>query len=285
MTTLDTSRTDQAVPAAGARTELTFTRAALGDGTERVAVRRDGRTVLTCLATRKHGSTWFVTECLPQRRDPGPATSLLAVCDHLAAESGATDVVTISPEFWGPRLAASGARTLQRIIPMTLRLDADLLLLHARSLPGLGRLAPLDTSPDAPARLARLATDDEREGDLRLWRETFRGDYGPVITQASLQVEPGTGPSAAIAITEYRGSPLISHIVTAAAERGSGRGKALLVESLRRLSDAGYAGCHLNVVADNWIAHRLYRSIGFTQAGAELVASWVSPGVPGDEQR
>jgi GNAT superfamily N-acetyltransferase len=285
MTPFDGERADQAeaVPAASARAELTFTRAAHGDGTERVLLRRDGRTVFACLATHRDDSTWFVTECLPRRRDPGSAALLLAVCDHLAAESGATDVVTISPGFWGPQLAASGARTLQRIIPMRLPLDEDLLLLHARPLPGPDRLAPLDMSADAPARLAQLAADDQREGDLIVWREIFCGVYGPVITEASLQVSRGAEPSAAIAITEYLGNPLIAHLVTAAAERGSGLGKALLVESLRRLSDGGYVECHLNVVADNWIAHRLYRSIGFTQAGPELLASWVSREVPGDE--
>lgn len=283
MTPLDSKLADhaEAMPAAGKA--LTFTRAAYWDGTERVLLRRDGRAVFACLVTRRHGSTWFVTECLPQRRDPGSAALLLAVRDHLATESGATDVVTIGPGFWGPQLAASGARALQRIIPMRLRLDEDLLLLHARSRPGPGQLAPLDTSAEAPARLAQLSADDQREGDLIVWRETLCGVYGPVITESSLQVRRGAELSAAIAITEYLGSPLIAHLVTAAAERGRGLGKALLVESLRRLAGCGYAECHLNVVADNWTACRLYRSIGFTQAGPELLASWFSREVPGDE--
>jgi len=288
MTLIDAGRTEQAeaVPAASARTDLTFTRAAHGDGTERVLLRRDGRTVFSCLATRRHDSTWFVTECLPRRRDAKSAALLLAVCDHLAADSGSTDVVTISPEFWGPQLAASGARPLQRIIPMRLPLDEDLLLLHGRALPGPGRLVPLDMSDGALARLAQLSADDQREGDLIVWQETLDGVYGPVIAEASLQVGPGAELTAAIAITEYRGKPLIAHLVTAAAERGGGLGKALLVESLRRLSCSGYVECHLNVVADNWIARRLYRSIGFIQAGPELLASWVSRGkVSGDEPR
>jgi GNAT superfamily N-acetyltransferase len=209
---------------------------------------------------------------------------LLAVCDHLAAESGAAGIVTISPAFWEPQLAASGARTLRRIIPMSLRLDEDLLLIHASSLPRVDRLASLDMPADAPARLARLAADDQRDGDLIVWQEIFAGVYGPVITEASLQVSGGAETSAAIAVTEYLGCPLIAHLVTRAAERGGGLGKALLVESLRRLSDSGYAECHLNVLADNWIAHRLYRSIGFIQAGPELVASRVG-GEAADDER
>ncbi|HEY1617365.1 MAG TPA: GNAT family N-acetyltransferase [Streptosporangiaceae bacterium] len=283
MTPPDSTLADHAEAMSAARTALTFTRAAHWDGTEQVLLHRDGRTVFACLVTRRHGSTWFVTECLPQRRDPGSAALLLAVRDRLATESGATDVVTISPGFWGPQLAAGGARTLQRIIPMRLRLDEDLLLLHARSLPAPVQFAPLDTSAEAPARLARMSADDQREGDLIVWREALCGVYGPVITESSLQVRREAELSAAIAITEYLGSPLIAHFVTAAAERGRGRGKALLVESLRRLADCGYAECHLNVVADNWIAHRLYRSIGFTQVGPELLASWFAQGVPGDE--
>jgi GNAT superfamily N-acetyltransferase len=284
MTTIDGRRADQAAPTASDLTALAITRAVHGDGTERVLLRRDGRTVFACLATRRQGSTWFVTECLPQRRDPGAADLLLAVCDHLAAESGATDVVTISPGFWGPRLAASGAQTLQRIIPMRLRLDQDLLSLHASSLVGADQFAPLDSSADASERLTELSADDEREGDLIVWQETLRGVYGPVITEASLQVGRGAKVRAAVAITEYLGNPLIAHLVTAAAERGGGLGRALLVESLRRLSDCGYVDCHLNVVADNWVAHRLYRSIGFIQVGPELLASWISRQGPGNER-
>lgn len=287
MTPFNGTRADLAetAPAVSARAGLTFTRVAYWDGTERVLLRRDGQTVFTCLATHRHDSTWFVTECLPQRRDPGSAALLLAACDHLATGSGATNVVTISPGFWEPQLAASGAQTLRRIIPMRLQLNEDLLLLHARSLPSLDRLALLDMSADAPARLAQLSAAEQREGDLNVWQEIFRGDYGPVITEASLQAGQGAEPSAAIAITEYLGNPLIAHLVTAVAERGGGLGKALLVESLRRLSDCGYVQCHLNVLADNWIAHRLYRSIGFTQAGPELMASWVPRKVPGDERK
>jgi GNAT superfamily N-acetyltransferase len=291
MTSFDRERAGQAeaVPAVSAQTALTLTKVAYWDDTERVLLRRDGRTVFTCLATHRPDSTWFVTECLPQRRDPGSAALLLTVCDHLAAESGEAGVVTISPGFWGPQLVASGAHALQRIISMRLQLDEDLLLLHARSLSGLDGLAPLDMSADAPARLARLSADEQREDDLVMWRDTFSGVYGPVIAEASLQAGKGTEPSAAIAISEHLGTPLIAHIVTAVAERGAGLGKALLVESLRRLSDCGYVQCYLNVLADNWIAYRLYRSIGFTQAGPELRASWVPSGfhrkVPGDERQ
>jgi len=82
----------------------------------------------------------------------------------------------------------------------------------------------------------------------------------------------------ATAITEYHGEPLVAHLVTTAELRGSGLGRAALIESLTRLSDAGYADCHLNVLEVNWVARRLYRSVGFVQDRPTLRASRIGPG-------
>lgn len=257
------------------RDGLTIDIVAHWDDTYRVLVRRRDKTVFSCSVTSRQRPLWFITEFLPQRRDPELASILLSLCDHLATECGATQFVAINPASWEEYLADSGATLLQRIVPMWMLLDADLLLMHSRPLPRAYRITPLRVSVDEPTTLAQLSTDTERESDLCVWRDTLSGVYGPIISNASLQIIKGAVLCAAIAITEHHGAPLVSHFVIAATERSNGLGRALLIESLKRLSDLGYADCYLHVVEDNWIAHRLYRSIGFIQIRPTLRVSHI----------
>jgi hypothetical protein len=238
----------------------------------RVLVRRGTSTVLTCTATPRAGGLWIVNECLPRRRDPGLAALLVDVCDRLVADHGATQVVTLVPAFWDDELSAGGATLLQRIVPMWLPLDEDLLRMRSQPLPKALQLAPLTVSPETPRVLSALSDEPDQGGDLRLWQEICGGDFGPVIPDASRCVVEGDTVRAAIAVTEYHAAPLIAHLVTATDQRGSGLGRSLLVESLIGLARSGYVDCHLNVVEDNWVAHRLYRSIGFLPAGPTLRA-------------
>jgi ribosomal protein S18 acetylase RimI-like enzyme len=260
---------DKRVEDAGAvppgREDLTIAIVAHWDNTRRVLVRRRDKTVFSCLITQRQGQLWYITDFLPQRRDPELASMLLTLCDHLAIECGARQFITINPASWDEYLADAGARLLQRIVPMWTALDADLLLMHTKPLPSGYRITPLEVSIDELATLTQLSTDAERENDLRVWRDTFSGGYGPVDSDASLQIVNDSRLCAAITITEHAGAPLISHLVVAATERGHGLGSALLVEGLKQLSASGYVDCYLNVEEENWIAQRLYRSIGFIQ--------------------
>jgi GNAT superfamily N-acetyltransferase len=260
----------------GARNDLTIDIVAHWDESRRVLVRQRGETVFMCSATPRKQPLWLVTECVPQRRGPELASMLFAVCDRLAAERGASQILAISPASWDEHLAAGGARLLRRVVPMCMRLDEDLLLMHSRPLPRAHQIVPLEPPFEEPVTLARLSIETERESDLRVWRDVFCGDYGPVIPEATLQVVRGSTLCAAIATTEYHGAPLVAHFVTAATERGNGLGRALLVESLKRLSDSGYVDCHLNVMEDNWVAHRLYRSMGFIQVRPTLRVSHIA---------
>ncbi|WP_439658464.1 GNAT family N-acetyltransferase [Lentzea sp. HUAS TT2] len=244
-------------------------------GGRRVHARREGRTVFTCsVMPQEHA--WFVTDCLPQRRDPEPAALLRAVCAHLAAEHGMTEIVALHPEFWDDDMSEGGAVLLQRIVPMWLPLDDDLLVLHSRDLPGTHHFTPLDPRFHEPALLAGLSTEADRAGDRRVWQDALSGVLGPIIREASLVVVRGSVPRAAIAVSEFQGAPLVAHLVIAESERGNGLGRALLVESLRGLARSGYTDCHLNVLHENWVAHRLYRSVGFIQNRPTLRASHLS---------
>ena len=234
--------TEDRRPAAGGGADggLTIELSPYAEEVSRALVRRHGRAVFSCLVTRQP-PVWLVTECRPQRRGGEPAALLLAVCDYLSADLGADHIVTISPAFWTEELAAAGAALLQRIIPMWLPLDPDLLRMHSRPTPAGWRVTPLDPAVDDPATLAGLSTDQDRDGDLRVWRETFAGDCGPIIPTATVRIEDGLG-------------------------------RAVLLAGLSGLCGSGYLDCRLNVVEDNWTAHRLYRSVGFVQSGPTLQA-------------
>lgn len=230
-------------------------------GDRRARVRWGDRTALACTITPRQDA-WYVTDCLPHRRDPRLAAALLEVCSWLITHHGAPDVIAIHPEFW----ELPGATLLQRMLPMWLGLDDDVLQMHTKRLPDGYRFAPLDPAP--------LGDED----DLRVWRDSWSGTFGPLVEDASLMITAGQDVRAAVAVTEYHGAPLIGHLLVAEAERGTGLGRALLVESLKGLSRAGYVDCHLNVLEDNWVAYRLYRSVGFVRHQPTLQVSHLSGG-------
>lgn len=240
--------------------------------TFRVLARCDGRVVFECIVTPRSSGPWLLTEALPRRRAPEPVSSLLAVCDWLAGERGADRVVAIVPAFWDEDLSAAGAGLLQRIVPMRLPLDEDLLQMRVRPLPETVRFASLEVSPG----MLDLSAGLPAGANPQTWGEICAGEYGSLIAGASLSVTEESALCAAIAVTEYRGGPLVADLVTAAARRERGLGRALLLQSMRRLCGAGYVDCHLNVVEDNWVARRLYRSVGFIQSGPVLRASYLA---------
>ncbi|MDX8142142.1 GNAT family N-acetyltransferase [Lentzea sp. BCCO 10_0061] len=222
----------------------------------RVITKRNGETVFQCVVRPAEGLT-YVTECLPQRDDPASVEHLAEVLVYLRG-LGMNDIVAVHPEFWDV-----GGTDCGRIVPMWLKLDSEMIASFERALPVGYRVAPFTTE---------LPGDDHDRG---VFAEIVSGQYGPLVDEASLRiVEDGT--KGAIAVTEDRGVPLIGHLVVESGQRGAGLGKTLLVRSMLALASAGYADCRLNVMAENFTARRLYRSIGFGQDRATLKASRVT---------
>ncbi len=227
----------------------------------RVVASRDGETVFSCVLRPAPG-LWYVTDCLPQRDNPTAAADLSRVCSFLAAEHGITDIVAVHPDFWDV-----GGVDCGTIVPMWLRLDSDLISSFERALPIGYRIEPL-----------KVSALPGSQHDHQVWDEVLSGQYGPLVPAASLRIVADGATRGAIAVTVDRGVPLIGHLVVEPAERGGGLGRALLVRSVLGLAQAGYTDCRLNVMADNFAARRLYRSIGFVQDRATLRASRVSHG-------
>ncbi|GAB2838404.1 GNAT family N-acetyltransferase [Lentzea nigeriaca] len=223
----------------------------------RVVASRHGETVFECVVRPAQG-LWYVTECLPQRDDPATTDHLVRVLGYLK-EQGIGDVIVLHPEFWDV-----GGTDCGRIVPMWLRLDADMIASFERVLPVGYAVEPF--SGDLPGE----------PHDLSVFAELTSNQYGPIIPEASLRIVADGSTRGAIAVTEDRGVPLVGHLVVEPAERGGGLGRTLLVRGMLGLANAGYVDCRLNVMADNFAARRLYRSIGFVQDRATLRASRVT---------
>lgn len=221
-----------------------------------------GVTVFSGVVERSNPGCYVVHECLPERVNPCSFTILAAVARRIRAELGAVQVAVIHPAGWDDQLAAHGVRALHRMAQLGLLLDEDHLQAHSRPLPAGFQVAALGTASEA--ELAELSPESDRENDLAVWRDVLSGNYGPVIDDASVVIRVGSGVSAAVAVSEHRGRPLIGHCVVGNGQRGLGLGRAVLVHALLRLAAAGYGECRLHVVEDNWVAQRLYRSVGFT---------------------
>jgi GNAT superfamily N-acetyltransferase len=258
----------QAEPEAGVTVELIawrphswLIRAAAADGLQ-----------LTCVVTRPDPGSLLLHDFLPQRRDRRLAGIMLSAATYAGAELGSTDVYAIHPAAWDDHLREMGTVALHRMAHLGLLLDDELLHAHHRPLPDGYQTVPLrEVSEQALAELSGAAPD------LAVWRELLSGCYGSVIDDASIAISDGSGICVAIGISEHLGTPLIGHCVSSLRQRGLGLGRMVLVESLRRLAMVGYSECDLHVVEDNWIARRLYRSVGFESRRAPLRVSRVLP--------
>jgi ribosomal protein S18 acetylase RimI-like enzyme len=227
---------------------------------------------LTCVVTRPNSDSLLLHEFLPQCRDQRLAGIMLSAAACAGARLGSTEVYAVHPAAWDDHLRDTGVVTLHRMAHLGLLLDDELLESHHRPLPDSYRSVPLREDPEhALAALSGAAPD------LAVWRELLSGRYGPVIDDASIAISDNSEVCAAIVISEHLGTPLIGHCVSSVRQRGLGLGRMVLVQSLRRLAKLGYSECELHVVEDNWVARRLYRSVGFEPRRAPLRVSRVLP--------
>jgi GNAT superfamily N-acetyltransferase len=227
----------------------------------------------SCLAERHGDGLVVLNDVRPYRGGPATARMLHAAADAVAEEFGVDQVAAVHPAVWDGDLV--GVRPLHRIIHMGTVLDADLLAEVRRPPPTGVSVRPLTSATDD--ELAALSPRDARRADGRAWRQVRGGTLGPLVPSASVVLVAEDGePVAAVGITEHQGAPLVGHLV--AGRRGAGLGRTALVTALTALIDAGYGECRLNVDESNWIARRLYRSLGFTALRPPLRVSLIPIG-------
>jgi ribosomal protein S18 acetylase RimI-like enzyme len=138
-------------------------------------------------------------------------------------------------------------------------------------------LRPFDRDAQAAAvhaLLYRFWTDvpTHEHRDLEEWRELFLG-HGSYVADQQVVAWRGEAPVGVAICRVYSGdSGWIMQLGVAPEERGHGLGRALLVESGRRLAAVdGVETVGLSVVARNAEALGLYRSVGF-----EVTREWVT---------
>lgn len=261
--------------------DIEFDMAAGWEDSWRIHVYQAGDTVLSCRAVQSGLGLWYLEDFLPCRDLPQAGPALVAVGRWLAANHAPSHVVALHPTRWDEQVAAAGGRLLHQVIHMGTVLSEEQLRGQAKPLPDGCRFAPL-TPAASPEKLAELSRPQDRHSDRKVWHNTLTGTLGPLIESASLTVVRNGELRAAIGVADYHGAPLISHIVTAETERGTGLGRALLVESLLRLYQAGYHECRLNVVEENRAAQQLYRSLGFAPWRGTLRASLLTQALDAD---
>jgi ribosomal protein S18 acetylase RimI-like enzyme len=99
----------------------------------------------------------------------------------------------------------------------------------------------------------------------------LKGESGRFMPDASFVSVDDGRLVGAILVTHWMGDPLVAEVGVAKDRRGKGLGAALLQASMNRLAGVGEARLALFVTVGNDPAIRLYRRLGFEQAGGRSV--------------
>ena len=102
---------------------------------------------------------------------------------------------------------------------------------------------------------------------------SFKGEWGPMIREASLCVPEGDRLAAATIVTTFKGFPLLAFIMTQPELKRRGLGQRVLEETLARLAALGRGEVLLVVTPGNTPAERLYEKLGFRDTDPARVRS------------
>ena len=105
---------------------------------------------------------------------------------------------------------------------------------------------------------------DTEEQNRKMLKSLLSGDYGPVISDASMCVLLDDRPEAMIAVTDVGESAFIADIAVSSRLRGKGVGRYLLTNALKAAGRLKKDKMVLWVSDDNAPAISLYKSMGFT---------------------
>ena len=108
---------------------------------------------------------------------------------------------------------------------------------------------------------------EELPVEIMVAQETLEGKYGPLLTDSSLVVEEDGELLAACLVSLFPSGPHVVHMVTRPEHRGKGIGTELLLRAANSLAESGYDELSLYVLPENEDAKRLYRRLGFEEAG------------------
>lgn len=105
---------------------------------------------------------------------------------------------------------------------------------------------------------------DTEEQNRKMLKSLLSGDYGPVISDASLCVLLDDRPEAMIAVTDMGDSAFIADIAVSPRLRRKGVGRYLLTNAMKAAGRLKKEKMVLWVSEDNFPAISLYKSMGYT---------------------
>jgi ribosomal protein S18 acetylase RimI-like enzyme len=121
----------------------------------------------------------------------------------------------------------------------------------------------------------RGTADDEGE-DLNQWtnhtRDVFDDQYGRFLHAASFATPHGSPfHSATLVIENAPHSAVLAQVITRKPQTNRGYARRLILHSLSALSALHYQQCFLEATLSNRNAIHLYRSLGFTEIGPQII--------------
>ena len=91
----------------------------------------------------------------------------------------------------------------------------------------------------------------------------FNGASGEPLLDASWLCFDGETLASAILISLWEGHPLVAYVMTAAAYKGQGLGRALLAQSLKTLQAQGHSQIRAVITEGNTPSETIFKKIGF----------------------
>ncbi len=123
-------------------------------------------------------------------------------------------------------------------------------------------LARLDWSAFQGTADATLFSENEEE-NRKLFKSLLSGDFGPVLSDASLCVLRDGEPCALIAVTDMGDAAFVADIAVLPDMKGKGTGRFLLVNAMKAARKMRKQRMSLWVSEGNTPALALYKSLGF----------------------
>ncbi len=128
------------------------------------------------------------------------------------------------------------------------------------------------TSTDLPALAALMIASytgtidydgENLEDALGEIQAYFNGASGEPLLDASWLCFDGETLASAILISLWEGNPLVAYVMTAAAYKGQGWGRAILHKSLIDLQTQGYSQVRAVITEGNLPSETIFKKIGF----------------------
>jgi GNAT superfamily N-acetyltransferase len=127
----------------------------------------------------------------------------------------------------------------------------------------------------------RGAADDEGETIAEALQEVDNvlvSTDRPFMPEASFVIEVDAALAAASLISLFRGTPLVTHVMTHSNQKRRGLGISALLSSANALREQGWSALNLYVTDSNGPALALYRKLGFQTTSSVTVPATAASG-------